>query len=372
MSYAFYICPEKNRQLPNGHALTALSSSSTSLMKSESLREPRPKSGGGSHRHTRQASYKGERPDHRFRSPERGSSSELRIQLSARISSGEVHPKLVEEIMDSPRRLVEEVDSEYSQNSSSRDLEIVRADFSQTAPQFQNSKLSEQYEIGQRSAINGTESSTTSVSPVTPKLDGCAVVSQQNLNRQQEKQSDLKTAHSNGKQDVTRAKELESVDSVGSGVCSYKAPTSVTSSPRLAGPVLEQCGRQSTDDGGSVCSSLTSGSSQYEALEKQIQTQVWVCHVCVCVCAHMCAHAWAPVCVCVCVCVRAHTHTCMCECVLSKGRAGGYCLGLIIFVCKCVFVCTCERLCMCTFVNLSHSVCVYDLAWVCVFVYVHV
>ena len=343
-------------------------------MKSESLREPRPKSGGGSHRHTRQASYKGERPDHRFRSPERGSSSELRIQLSARISSGEVHPKLVEEIMDSPRRLVEEVDSEYSQNSSSRDLEIVRADFSQTAPQFQNSKLSEQYEMGQRSTIDGTESSTTSVSPVTPKLDGCAVVSQQNLNRQQEKQSDLKTAHSNGKQDVTRAKELESVDSVGSGVCSYKASTSVTSSSRLAGPVLEQCGRQSTDDGGSVCSSLTSGSSQYEALEKQIQTQVWVCHVCVCVCmcTYVCTCMSAHVCVCMCVCVCVHTHTRMCECVLSKGRAGGYCLGLIIFVCKCVFVCICECLCMCTFVNLSLSVCVYDLAWVCVFVNVHV
>jgi hypothetical protein len=160
---------EKIRQLPNGHGTST--TSTVTLTKSESLREQtRPKSISDSYIHTRTASYKGERPDHRIRSPDQKGLDDYGFRLSlARIDSGEVHPTLVEEMSpeNSPRgRLVVEVDGSGRSLSVERPLETERAEFSQNSPQFYNPKLSQQYELSQN-GLTGSGGSASSLSRST-------------------------------------------------------------------------------------------------------------------------------------------------------------------------------------------------------------
>ncbi|XP_076466413.1 uncharacterized protein LOC143297799 isoform X2 [Babylonia areolata] len=164
----FPIRPEKAHQLLNGHMVAVRTPSSSSLTKSESLRETRSPHLKDKYRHARQASYKGERPDHRFRSPDRGMSGESRIKLSlADISCGEAHPRLVEEITDSPRSIVEEVDGEEERTSPGESLTVERVDFSAISPHFDNSKLSQQFEINSVTTHNGTLHHSSASKPVS-------------------------------------------------------------------------------------------------------------------------------------------------------------------------------------------------------------
>lgn len=184
--------PERARQLHNGHSADH-SQSSSLLTKSESHREQRNKSISDSRLQTRQSSYKGERPDHRLRSPDGHSTSpDRQIKMSlARIDSVESVSQMVEEVdIDPSRRLLE--GAQYSasrrlvveegQNTSSRrlveevngaardrsdSLETEKTDFSQTSPQFDNAKLSLKYEIGE----NGQDKSSTRQSRSTSKQD---------------------------------------------------------------------------------------------------------------------------------------------------------------------------------------------------------
>ncbi|KAK7108170.1 WD repeat and coiled-coil-containing protein-like [Littorina saxatilis] len=265
--------PENAKQLPNGLSGSVKSTSSASLMKSESLREPKNKSSiSDSHLHTRQASYKGERPDHRLKSPERGEPT-ISLTLAHVDSVGETHSKLVEEITDSPRSLVEEVDGSLKRVSSpSRDLEIEKVDFSQTSPQFNNTDLSKKYDLTQngcendRSVKAAASKSSTTTSSTAKTTKGTPHEQANGHSRDAEKPA----------RDSTQKGESVSLERASShrakdGNTPLRPRDSL--SPKPSRSSRERDGKQSVEDGVSVCSSFNSNDSNYDGLEKQIQQQ---------------------------------------------------------------------------------------------------
>ena len=262
----FLTSAEKARQPPNGHAANAKSSSSASLLKSESLREPRPRSITDSLLHTRQASYKGERPDHRLRSPERGKYSDCPNLTLARINSGELHPKLVEEITDSPRSLVEEVDGSVGSSSTSGALETEQVTFSQSVPQFHNSKLLQQYQMSPKGHANDRNAVTSA----SDSSQTCSAV------RKSERVVErMINGHGGVEKPVQNFEKGGSLDRKLATGQNMAACSEETPGPQLPRSGTAEMGvRQRVEDGGSVCSSFSSTDSNYEVLEKQIQTQV--------------------------------------------------------------------------------------------------
>ncbi|KAK7480174.1 hypothetical protein BaRGS_00028559, partial [Batillaria attramentaria] len=271
---------ERARQFANGHASSHKShtQSSSVLVKSESLREQKSKSISDSRLQTRQSSYKGERPDHRLRSPDRGhdTSPDPQIKMTlSRIDSVDAVPQLVEEVHSSSSgRLVQELNGSPGRGSDTVLLETERTDFSQSAPQFGNSKLSQKFEMGQR------EQRRSNVKQDSPRT---SVLSKETSHTTNGNTAEAKVRHShvsNGHSTVQKdhvhssGKSLTADRGHGApfdGVSVRQKETTV--SPQLPRPVGDRVGRVNTDDAGSVCSSFNSSDSNYEVLERQIQQQ---------------------------------------------------------------------------------------------------
>ena len=92
----------------------------------------------------------------------------------------------------------------------------------------------------------------------------------------------------------------------------------------------------------------------YSTHLKQIKESMCGFNICVFVC--MCVCVCMRVCVCVCVCM------CMCVCMCVFGCVCA-CVGLYVCVCMHVCVSVCVSVCVC--------VCVGEVAWIMVFIGVH-
>lgn len=270
--------PERARQLSNGRAAGHKShtQSSSLLTKSESLREQKSKSISDSRLQTRQASYKGERPDHRLKSPERhhSASPDPQVKMSlSRIDSAEIVPNLVaEEHSSTNRKLVEEVNGSAVDGAASSVLETERTEFSQNSPRFHNSKLSQRYEMGS-SGHDATSVKQDSAHKAVASKDTCGNVNggtavDATTVKHAQTSSNQISVHTD--KSHARGKPASSDRSHGAVVDSTNK---TAASPQVSRPETETVGRVNTDDWGSVCSSVNSSDSNYEALERQIQQQ---------------------------------------------------------------------------------------------------
>lgn len=168
---------------------------------------------------------------------------------------------MVEEITDSPRSLVEEVDGSAGDGSS---LETEKVVFSQSAPEFHNSKLSQQYQMSQKGHSNNQNAATSASSSIQNSTAGTS-------NRTAER---VINGHSGVEKPVQNFQKGGSLDRNSATVRDMTTCSKETGLPLSGSATAERGGKQSADDGGSVCSSFNSSDSNYEVLEKQIQTQV--------------------------------------------------------------------------------------------------
>ncbi|XP_076445635.1 WD repeat and coiled-coil-containing protein-like [Babylonia areolata] len=254
LSLAFFpTIPEKARQLQNGLVRTTMkTSSSSSVTKSEIQHDSQVKRVSDS----KLLSSKGEQSNQspRLHQEESKESSAIKLSLTT-TSSRNSGSRLVEDITDSSRRsVVMEVDASGKPvpSSAPQVLETERADFSQAAPpKFDNAVLAKKYEMNWNDAGDSGVGSNTGVS------------------------------HSQGKEGEERAAQVAN-----GHVCSDKTtpkfflPEEELDRDRSRGPpamVSASCPVLSAadrgGDGSSICSSFNSSDSNYEVLEKQIQTQ---------------------------------------------------------------------------------------------------
>ena len=173
----------------------------------------------------------------------------------------------MEEMTDSPRSLVEEVDGSGGTGSSSGALETERMNFSQSAPQFHNSKLLQQYEVSQKGHA-GDKKTTTAASNSISTQNSAVKTTDRTAERM------INGHHASVEKPVQNFQKGGSLDQDSAAAGAVTTGPKEMSSPQLSRSVTERGGKQSVDDGGSVCSSFNSSDSNYEVLEKQIQTPV--------------------------------------------------------------------------------------------------
>ena len=200
------------------------------------------------------------------------SSDEKSITLSLSSSSTRnTGPRLVEEVGSIGGVVEAESTGKEIHTGTSQPLETERVDFSQSKPQFHNSTLSQRYEMSPRTdryERNWTESWET-----TGANQGQDAAKEELTNghagsEKREQTFQEEAAH----RTLSSAKDNTSVPQGKTSTSQLTAWTAVKgSNPGWT----DRGGKLMVDDGGSVCSSLNSSDSNYEVLEKQIQTQVW-------------------------------------------------------------------------------------------------
>ena len=172
----------------------------------------------------------------------------------------------MEEITDSPRSLVEEVDSSVGSSSTSGALETEQMTFSQSAPQFHNSKLLQQYQMNPKGHANDRNA----VASASDSAQTCSAVGKSDRVAER-----MINGHSGVQKPVQNFEKGGSLDRKLATGPDMAACSKETPSPQLPRSGTAEMGvRQRVEDGGSVCSSFSSTDSNYETLEKQIQTQV--------------------------------------------------------------------------------------------------